>query len=159
MNDTDQLDFFMKHEILNKNDPNTLVCMVCHEVKLIKDFEPSKSGYKGVRRTCTMCRSKDRRLRNQHRREHNYPDENYVCPICGGTKDNDQIKYDNKTDGWVIDHCHKTGKFRAWLCLTCNSGMGHLKDNSKIVRKAAEYLEYHNKILGVTEEKIENEGS
>ena len=33
------------------------------------------------------------------------------------------------------------------------------KDNSKIVRKAAEYLEYHNKILGVTEEKIENEGS
>ena len=157
MNDLYQLDFFREHKILERNDPHTLVCIVCNEVKLIEDFEPDKGGYQGVRRTCISCRTKDRRVRETIRKEVRYPDENHSCPICGTTKDKGLPNPRHR--GWVIDHCHTTEKFRAWLCSNCNTGIGLLKDNPKLVRKAAEYLEYHNKVLGITEKEIEDERS
>lgn len=42
--------------------------------------------------------------------------------------------------GWCIDHCHDTGKVRGVVCGTCNSGMGLLKDNPKLLERAASYL-------------------
>ncbi len=39
------------------------------------------------------------------------------------------------------DHSHKTGLRRGLLCFTCNTGIGSLKDNPSILRKAADYLE------------------
>lgn len=42
---------------------------------------------------------------------------------------------------WSIDHCHKTGKVRGLLCKTCNTGIGHLKDDPNILRSAINYLE------------------
>lgn len=39
------------------------------------------------------------------------------------------------------DHCHKTGKFRGWLCRNCNLMVGYAKDCPKTLRRAAEYLE------------------
>ena len=35
-----------------------------------------------------------------------------------------------------IDHCHKTGIFRAWLCHDCNRAIGLLQDNPIIIAKA-----------------------
>ncbi len=44
-------------------------------------------------------------------------------------------------DGWlVVDHCHKTGKPRGLLCPTCNSGLGHFKDNILTIKNAINYL-------------------
>ena len=40
-----------------------------------------------------------------------------------------------------VDHCHETGKVRGLLCLTCNTGIGHLKDSIEIIRQALYYLE------------------
>lgn len=40
----------------------------------------------------------------------------------------------------VIDHDHSDGKIRGLLCHNCNIGLGHLKDNIKIVTKAVFYL-------------------
>lgn len=40
-----------------------------------------------------------------------------------------------------LDHCHKTGKFRGWLCNRCNLGIGCLGDNIQGLRQAIEYLE------------------
>ena len=39
------------------------------------------------------------------------------------------------------DHNHKTGLRRRLLCFTCNTGIGSLKDDPSILRKAADYLE------------------
>lgn len=41
----------------------------------------------------------------------------------------------------VIDHNHETGKVRGLLCLSCNTGLGMLKDNPDHLRRALAYLE------------------
>jgi hypothetical protein len=40
-----------------------------------------------------------------------------------------------------LDHCHKTGLFRAWLCHRCNLTLGRVKDNPILLRKLANILE------------------
>ena len=39
-----------------------------------------------------------------------------------------------------VDHCHKTGVIRGILCNNCNTGIGMLKDDPKLLRAAIEYL-------------------
>jgi Recombination endonuclease VII len=41
----------------------------------------------------------------------------------------------------VLDHCHRTGRFRGWLCYGCNSGLGKFGDNAAGFRAALAYLE------------------
>lgn len=58
-----------------------------------------------------------------------------VCELC---------KCPPKRGFLVVDHCHKTGKFRGWLCSGCNSGLGLLDDDLAGILKAAEYLNNHD---------------
>ena len=44
----------------------------------------------------------------------------------------------------AVDHCHKTNQIRGILCSSCNTGIGHLKDDIKILEKAILYLKEHN---------------
>jgi hypothetical protein len=53
------------------------------------------------------------------------------CKVCG------------KAGKICFDHCHKTKKFRGWLCSHCNWALGHTKDNPKLLRKLADYVELH----------------
>jgi hypothetical protein len=39
-----------------------------------------------------------------------------------------------------LDHDHETGKFRGWLCNTCNRGVGMLGDNVHGIMRAMSYL-------------------
>lgn len=61
------------------------------------------------------------------------------CAICLSDFTEDVNPY--------IDHCHSSGVFRGLLCMTCNTGLGHFKDNTENLIRAAEYLkDYENKI-------------
>ena len=40
-----------------------------------------------------------------------------------------------------LDHDHKTGVLRGWLCMHCNTGLGKFQDNPDLLRKALSYLE------------------
>lgn len=40
-----------------------------------------------------------------------------------------------------IDHDHVTGKVRGFLCQTCNTGLGKMKDSVDTLRRAIAYLE------------------
>src|ERR1039457_1922838 len=42
--------------------------------------------------------------------------------------------------GPCVDHCHKTQIVRGLLCRECNSGIGKLKDNPRLVLNALLYL-------------------
>jgi hypothetical protein len=55
-----------------------------------------------------------------------------VCECCGQPP---------SRIGLALDHCHRTGKFRGWLCPKCNTGIGMLCDSVTGVRKALAYLE------------------
>jgi len=58
-----------------------------------------------------------------------------VCAICGG--DGKEGRF-----GMLhVDHCHKTGKVRGILCDSCNLALGKFRDDPKVLRRAAEYVE------------------
>lgn len=40
-----------------------------------------------------------------------------------------------------FDHCHKTAKFRGWICSNCNLGLGLFGDTLAGVRQAMKYLQ------------------
>lgn len=40
----------------------------------------------------------------------------------------------------VLDHCHKTGLFRGWICDDCNMGLGRLGDNVSSLLVVIKYL-------------------
>lgn len=60
-----------------------------------------------------------------------------VCEICGGYNLTDAVKF--RCLG--VDHDHKSGKFRGWLCDRCNRGIGFFRDDPSKLRRAADYLE------------------
>lgn len=63
--------------------------------------------------------------------------QNGVCAICG--KPETHIQY-GKFRPLSVDHDHATGKVRGLLCTGCNRGIGFLRDDPKLLNKAAEYL-------------------
>lgn len=64
--------------------------------------------------------------------------QNGVCAICGGTTAID--KWNSGLKNLQVDHCHDTGTVRGLLCFHCNTGLGHFRDNSDLLRKAIDYL-------------------
>ena len=59
--------------------------------------------------------------------------QNGVCVIC--------LKEDvNKP--LSVDHDHKTRMLRDLLCGNCNKGLGHYRDDSALMRRGADYLDY-----------------
>jgi hypothetical protein len=56
-----------------------------------------------------------------------------VCTICGVLKPGGM-------GGWLIDHNHKTKKFRGILCNRCNTLIGFAEDSVKILLLAIKYI-------------------
>jgi hypothetical protein len=61
-------------------------------------------------------------------------EQDYKCAICG-------IHEENITKKLAVDHDHKTNQVRGYLCNNCNRGIGLLKDDVEVMKKAIEYLE------------------
>lgn len=62
-----------------------------------------------------------------------YRKQNGACAICE--------KQNLSGKRLAVDHDHKTGKVRGLLCHRCNYGIGYLKDNLNLLRRAFEYVE------------------
>jgi hypothetical protein len=43
----------------------------------------------------------------------------------------------------ALDHCHTTGRVRNFLCLNCNNALGLTRDDPALLRRLADYLEFH----------------
>jgi hypothetical protein len=60
------------------------------------------------------------------------------CAICPATSPG--VRNGKVLKRFAVDHDHKTGQIRGLLCLTCNAGLGHLKDDPELVYAAYLYL-------------------
>lgn len=63
-------------------------------------------------------------------------EQEWKCAICGIA-----LKLDNARKFFNIDHHHGTGQIRGILCNKCNAGLGYFRDNPRLLRKAATYLD------------------
>ena len=118
---------------------DTKLCNYCDQEKEIALFELTGHGY--LRNICRKCRHKRKKPKHLARTygvsyQHLLmikESQDYRCAICG-THD------ENTTRGLVIDHDHDTNKVRGYLCEPCNRGIGFLRENTKVLAKAIEYL-------------------
>jgi hypothetical protein len=64
-------------------------------------------------------------------------DQGGGCAICGSEEEGRGKEFLH------VDHDHKTGKVRGLLCFGCNSGIGHLREDTEIMHSAIHYIERH----------------
>lgn len=125
------------------------MCGSCEVYLDPSEFSVASNQSDGLASECKTC-AKDRQLRiNFNMTLEQYHEllaaQDGVCAICG------EMNEDGKA--LAVDHDHdccpgkKTcGKCtRKLLCSTCNQAIGLLRDNSEVLRKAAQYLEEFGK--------------
>ena len=133
-----QLSLFGQEESVKCNThKDSRECPNCNRVLHRSKFTPSafeiekRHHGRGTARWCKECANTYRKTLAGLKAIHKYPTVE-ICECCLKPP-----KYGNL----ILDHCHKTGAFRGWLCKSCNSGIGGLGDNLDGVKKAIAYLE------------------
>jgi len=116
-----------------ENSVDTKKCRRCDETKDIENFEINRkfaSGGIARRAYCKSCQKKQKSISGK--KYYSKKPETLICPTCGDTvKGNHNI---------VLDHNHKTGTIRGYICDNCNSGMGRAKDDVQILQNWIEWL-------------------
>lgn len=133
------------------------------KTKDISEFSKGKGYKNGFRPHCISCRQEYERSsyhEHKHKRPYDYfadkqrklqkafgigyqeyltmlEAQQGACGICGTTDT-------GKRKAFAVDHCHDTGKIRGLLCSNCNTGIGNLRDDVKLLQRAIEYLKANN---------------
>lgn len=63
-------------------------------------------------------------------------EQNFSCFICSAPEESLKRPL-------LVDHCHSTGKNRNLLCDRCNTMLGKLEENVKIMKNMIDYIEKH----------------
>lgn len=130
-------------DVTKTGKPNKFkICNVCHILKEdYKNFDINQTdalGRKTTRPTCIECRKTidGVALKNSEKKrmESKKPEIFFVCPICK------KASIPGVTANLVIDHDHETGNARAWICDSCNTGLGRFKDNIDLLKEVIKYL-------------------
>lgn len=103
---------------------------------------------KKYRKDKDLCKNFELKKINKNFGIHEYnkmlKDQKEICYICHQPEK--RIQH-GKIQALSVDHNHKTGEIRKLLCSNCNRGIGFLKDDPQLLRKAADYLEKYNTYL------------
>lgn len=130
------------------------VCKTCGIAHSLDQYQKDVTKKDGLRPYCKSCTSARRKelLSKETIRQRNleknfgkgvldiydklFKEQQGRCAVCG-SPENGRYKH------LSIDHDHSNGRIRGLLCNNCNRGLGLLKDNPEVLRKAAEYVETH----------------
>jgi len=76
-----------------------------------------------------------------------------VCAICGEPPGSAGTG-DNSVGTLAVDHSHSLVGIRGLLCTNCNLGIGSFYESVEFLRKAADYLERHEKLVADVRKKL-----
>ena len=125
------------------------ICNVCFVLKPMNEFQINQTDAKGRktrRPSCNLCRQDiDRRSipareKREEKRLRPKTGTLWQCPICrkmGIVGVNVKV---------VADHDHNAGRWRGFLCDSCNTGLGRLKNGENYLLNAIAYLKEHEAI-------------
>ena len=129
----------MQYEMFNNNNfyklgEHTKVCKYCEKELPLEFFMVRYKGYapegkKGRNHICNDCFKRSSKLIKELKEKAPPKPEDNSCDCCG-----------NQVEVFHLDHCHKTKKFRGWLCRSCNIGLGFLNDDIDTLEKGLKYL-------------------
>lgn len=143
--------------------PKVKRCSACRRRKPLHRFHKHKSGLHCYCKPCNCLKmriwsaaNKDivsaynrRRVikdplvhrRNKLRRKYNITVEQFAelnnlqngrCAVC---------RRREKRRPLSVDHCHATGRVRGLLCSNCNTALGLLRDSTRVIALALQYLQ------------------
>jgi len=119
--------------------PSSKVCTTCGETKPVEEFYLRRNRPGGVRSDCKVCaraasgawgKANPNPVNRRHahlKRTYGMTLEQYTsilaaqdgrCKICRTDTPGGHARV------FVVDHCHRTGKNRALLCMRCNLDLG-----------------------------------
>ena len=153
----------MSNQVFNKQTVTEThkSCSKCNTLKVFSEFNKDKQNPKGKGYAyyCKECanlkardhhssrkdsedyisRRKDVRIRKTYGIDlHTYNEklisQGCMCAIC-------KVSLPMSGNFTHLDHDHKTGKLRSFLCTNCNRGLGHFQDNKEIIMSALKYLQ------------------
>ena len=119
------------------------ICDRCHILKRRTVYfdwnQNDKWGRATYRPSCKDCRKNidgvNMPASEKRKAELTRPSGIWSCPICEKTQMIEMMASKPR-----MDHDHATGKFRDWICDSCNTGLGRFKDEIYILERAIEYL-------------------
>lgn len=114
------------------------ICKKCKKLKPIDAFERNRPSV--WRSECKECRAYKKPIPNKLRREyvakHPKPKigDEFYCRVCDNTITIQTARDVN------LDHDHKIGRIRGYICNRCNTGLGNFDDNISRLRRAIEWI-------------------
>ena len=122
------------------------ICNVCHCLKHTENFARNQNNLHGIirRPTCQKCRTSiDKRApktkqAKQMEKQKPKKGEPFLCPICR------KRSIAGVTAKIVADHDHHTGNIRAFICDSCNTGLGRFKNGENYLMNAVNYIKEHD---------------
>lgn len=134
-------DFFKKGKYLDGSTQYKSNCMSCLNKKSLEHHYKNRRDNGIARQSAYRYTLRTAYGLSQEDFENLLAKQDGKCSICGTSLRNPFKDFSGAKQ--AVDHCHENGKVRAILCGTCNSGLGHFKDNPEILEKAIKYLNDH----------------
>lgn len=122
------------------------ICNICHKLRSTTEFAKNQNAKnnRSVRRpSCQKCRKRLEGVNISSAEKNKWSkskpvDEPFECPICS------KRTIAGITSKVVLEHDHRSGKVRGWVCDSCNTGIGRFKDDKKLLKRAIKFIDSTN---------------
>ena len=120
------------------------ICNICHKLLNATEFAKNQNAKnnRSVRRpSCQKCRkqlegisvNRAEKIKWSQSKPVNEP---FECPICS------KRTIAGITSKVVLEHDHRSGKVRGWVCDSCNTGIGRFKDDKELLKRAIKFIKF-----------------